>query len=558
MHLDSSIYLRTFLAALLFAHLCPERAKSYIDSSPTLGSLVYAAETITIVQVEKVNVDKQVVIFRATATLKGKAAGGQFKQRLVDERHPHVARALVHWAEANRRAICFTHGRTQLMYTGSVWYESVAGPDGWWLMTRSRPELALAYVGTVEKLRQAVVAIAAKKTAVITAVRHRDRQGFEAYGQTAAQQNLMRGPPPPLWRLKAALDMPSVTISLIERPNDNPWVVGPGAGRAEDLPPLIAALQDPQMPVRADAADELRLFGKEARSAVPALKAALADPEAVVGIRAAAALGWIDPGNADAVTRLITLATAAQGPRREAIEALGDLGAAARKAVPALRGLLTDRDKRVRAAAAESLGLIGPDAVSGVSDLLPLLDDKEIGPLAADALGRIGPTARGAIPHLLAALRRNPVEANWACAVALIRIEPAAAEPAIPVLINALESPDERTRWDARWCFTALGPTTEKAVPKLLPLLTHADDHVRWAATRVLGILENRLQQHVPRFIELAGSELRADRLRAFYLLRSAGPVATAAIPILEKELQNPDLEVQTAAREALRAIRRK
>lgn len=61
-------------------------------------------------------------------------------------------------------------------------------------MTRSRPELALAYIGTVEKLRQAVAAIAAKKHAVITAVRHRDPQGFDAYRQTASQHNLMRGP----------------------------------------------------------------------------------------------------------------------------------------------------------------------------------------------------------------------------------------------------------------------------------------------------------------------------------------------------------------------------
>jgi HEAT repeat protein len=444
------------------------------------------------------------------------------------------------------------------MYNGSVWYESVAGPDGWWLMTRSRPELALAYIGTVEKLRQAVAAIAAKKPAVITAVRHRDPQGFEAYGQTAAQHNLMRGSPPPLWRLKATLDMPSVTISLIERPSDPSWVVGLGAGTAEDLPPLIAALKDPQMSVRADAADELRLFGKEARSAVPALKAALADPVPVVGIRAAAALGWIDPGNVDAVTRLTALATAAHGPRREAIEALGDLGPAAKKAVLVLRGLLSDREMRVRAAATESLGLIGPDAASAVSDLLPLLDDKNLRSLAAEALGQIGPGARAAIPHLTATLRRDPVEVNWVFAVALIRIEPAAAEPAIPLLLRALESADERTRWDARWFFGALGPTTEKAVPNLLALLAHSDDKVRWDATRVLATLGKRLQPHVPRFIELAGSERRTDRLRAYYLLRSTGSVAAAAIPILEKELQNTDREVQTAAREALRAIQRK
>ena len=59
--------------------------------------------------------------------------------------------------------------------------------------------------------------------------------------------------------------------------------------------------------------------------------------------------------------------------------------------------------------------------------------------------------------QILSSMRRRDflhVSASAAlAALALIRIDPTAAEPAIPVLIEGLKSSDERTRWDTRRCF---------------------------------------------------------------------------------------------------------
>lgn len=120
---------------------------------------------------------QQALAFRKVADLKGVLAAEQLKQSLRSQRNPQVAKAILNWAEPKKTAICFIRESTSLIYTGGLWYEATAAAQpGWWQMNRARPELALAYIGTVDKLRRAVTAIAAKKQFVITAVNLRGRR----------------------------------------------------------------------------------------------------------------------------------------------------------------------------------------------------------------------------------------------------------------------------------------------------------------------------------------------------------------------------------------------
>ena len=100
---------------------------------------------------------------------------------------------------------------------------------------------------------------------------------------------------------------------------------------------------------------------------------------------------------------LVTLKSEKVPERAAAARILGELGPAAKDAVPGLQEALQDADKDVRRSAARSLGEIGRPARPAVSALGKALKDGDaaVRQAAAAALGRIGDPA--AKPFLEAA-----------------------------------------------------------------------------------------------------------------------------------------------------------
>ena len=134
--------------------------------------------------------------------------------------------------------------------------------------------------------------------------------------------------------------------------------------------------------------------------------------------------------------------------RISAAAALGEIGPAAKAAVPNLIETLKDQNGRVRGSAARALGEIGPDAKAAVSSLIEALNDENSGVRAdaAHALGRIGPDAKDAIPHLsktlkdgIAAVRGLTVDALWRIAKALQMRKDTTAIPDLEMALTALK-----------------------------------------------------------------------------------------------------------------------
>ena len=131
---------------------------------------------------------------------------------------------------------------------------------------------------------------------------------------------------------------------------------------------LVQQLRHPNPGVRGMAAEKLGEMGPAARSAVKPLAAALADEDLNVRYWAARALGRMAEQAGEAVPALVgarrtTLpGRGLQGPMRYyadvravSAEALGQIGAPARMALPALKEALSDEDRSVRDAAAEAV-----------------------------------------------------------------------------------------------------------------------------------------------------------------------------------------------------------
>jgi HEAT repeat protein len=132
------------------------------------------------------------------------------------------------------------------------------------------------------------------------------------------------------------------------------------------VPELTQALEDQEPAVRMNAALTLAGLGPEARAAVPALIQAVEREGnrmhvggfyVTIQEEAALALGRATAGSAEgvpALTGALQAARSAEG-RAGLARALGEVGAAARPAVPQLRALLQDDSLDVREAAEKAL-----------------------------------------------------------------------------------------------------------------------------------------------------------------------------------------------------------
>src|SRR5262249_20197138 len=154
------------------------------------------------------------------------------------------------------------------------------------------------------------------------------------------------------------------------------------------LPALLQALEDKEPEIRALVAESL---GKIAVAEAQGTKRGLRTKAAY-----AALLFYSKVDHSDRV-------------QRAAAGALATIGRLSADDVDVLLGIGEDKNQPVafRGAAAQVLGLLGPEAAKASSRLGRVVADREQGDariLAAYALGEVGPDARGEIGALLSAL----------------------------------------------------------------------------------------------------------------------------------------------------------
>ncbi|MGP0064127.1 MAG: HEAT repeat domain-containing protein [Isosphaeraceae bacterium] len=278
--------------------------------------------------------------------------------------------------------------------------------------------------------------------------------------------------------------------------------------------PLVLALRDRDPKVRGGAARALELLGPGAKAAVPALIAALADPEPPddpESPRGPAFSGQTregEPQPSGYFAALRAIGAAAVPPLLERIDrpderdralafrALGFLGCRGKAAIPRLLALLNDPNRRLEAARA--LGGIGPAARAAVPTLIAGLKDPDpvYRACSAETLGWIGwslqngqytrwTVARQAIAPLIAALKDLDPSARAAAAIALRDIGPEATR-AIPDAISLLHDPAAEVRAAALGTFPRLGEVPAAERQTIGRLLRDADPRVRLAAAKLI------------------------------------------------------------------------
>jgi hypothetical protein len=165
-----------------------------------------------------------------------------------------------------------------------------------------------------------------------------------------------------------------------------------GADAAPASPQLIVALSDPSAAVREASAAALAQVGQyTSTDALAALSKALTDTDPEVRDLAAVALRSMGPKAARAIPQLVqALNDPVDYVRVLAAEALGAMGASASAAVaPLATKLLTKDQVFVSSAVASALGDIGPAAKDALPALNQVLAQRRVGSAAEEAILRI-------------------------------------------------------------------------------------------------------------------------------------------------------------------------
>jgi HEAT repeat protein len=238
--------------------------------------------------------------------------------------------------------------------------------------------------------------------------------------------------------------------------------------------------------------------------------------------------------------------------RLDALNALRDMGVAARGAQSALIGLLDDPDERVRAAAADVLLRLGGD----INLVLPLLEDPEqfVQLAVARSLLVDGRKPEAAIPALIFLASDSQSFMDIDAEETFEAFSPRLARRMAPVLLEIIRTEDaSRIRfhaYDGLQKMDAIGP---EHVPLLLSLLRHPKDDIREMAAERLAWLQKDAESAIPALRAALEDRDPAVRVQAALALLSFDATRDMAIEVLRSIMDDGPPDARLLAADGLR-----
>jgi len=433
MLMSKQLLLRNAMFAAVGLAFLGGRAYGYVDLAPTLGKIVSDSKTIIVVEVAAYDREKHIVTLKQVRALKGDMTADLITQQVASADAPAASMPIEQWAEPGARGVLFGSRTTSLVCMGMSWYQ-VQQTNGAWKIGKERPDLPLAYCGTITRLTDGVVRLAAGKDAIMT---------VEAYGGddagTSFDLAFNRTSLPGLARFNRVHMTANMAGNMAAASSAPGYLLGSGPVDEDELPALMAKLGAADATVRAEAAEDIGWLRHKAVAAVPALAGLLKDGQPRVRLAAAAAILRITPATPGAVEVLAAaLDSADKDIRRDAAKAAGLAGAGAGPVSERLAALLKDADPAIRTAALISIATLGPAAAKAAPAVRELLHDPALRCDAADALGRMGPAVQPVPDIMVKMLSSDQVAEQWAAVRAMAQIGGKEAHPAVDYMTKKL------------------------------------------------------------------------------------------------------------------------
>ena len=246
--------------------------------------------------------------------------------------------------------------------------------------------------------------------------------------------------------------------------------------------------------------------------------------------------------------------------RYKAVKEFAALGRADANAAQLLSESLNDEYSSVQDYAADALGEIGAEAGVAVPALIRLLDVEYRRSYAARALGNIGPQAQAAVVPLCRALKEGYIRKEAAKALGGIR---APSNEATEPLCLALKDRDRDVRLEAAHSLACIRPTTKECILALSQALEDTDEYVRLESVRALASIRPTTEECILALSQALENSHIPVAIVAAAALEQVGTAANKAVPQLHNALnRNKDLgrielslELRRAAAYALAAV---
>jgi hypothetical protein len=151
--------MRRFMASLVVALCIFSGALAYVEAPYSLGQVCQESTNIVLVEVVKVNKEKNLIIYKKLQDLKGKHPAEVIKHNIGQRGyHEREWKNVMAWAEVGKKAVFFHNGGASETCIGTYWYQCY--PSGeWWELSHAEPFLARTYFGDAERLADVVAKI---------------------------------------------------------------------------------------------------------------------------------------------------------------------------------------------------------------------------------------------------------------------------------------------------------------------------------------------------------------------------------------------------------------
>ncbi|MEK6262693.1 MAG: VCBS repeat-containing protein [Planctomycetota bacterium] len=168
-----------FSAAIGACLLSAQSARAYVELPYTLGRVILESTSISVLRIEKVDKEKNLILFRKVQDLKGTLAGETTKHNIGRGGfHEREWKAIMDWAEPGKTAVFFNNGGASETCIGNYWYQAYAGGE-WWNMSHGEPYMLRSYAGTSDKLASIVQSIVAGQEIVVPCMVDGDKNALQ-------------------------------------------------------------------------------------------------------------------------------------------------------------------------------------------------------------------------------------------------------------------------------------------------------------------------------------------------------------------------------------------